>query len=323
MEFVDRAEIEVTSGRGGDGAISFRREKYVPKGGPDGGDGGRGGSVILEVAPNLWTLRDFRYRQRYRAGDGGRGLGKKMFGADGQDCIIKVPPGTLAYDAETGQLLADLVEPGQQAIVAVGGRGGKGNVHFATATRQSPRVAERGEPGQSRRLRLELKLLADVGLIGYPNAGKSTLLARLTDARPRIAGYPFTTLSPNLGVLTTDDFERYTLADLPGLLEGAHQGRGLGLTFLRHVERTRILLYVIDASSRDPWNEYRILREELDHYKKGLSARGSLVVFNKIDLLPPSWPRRKGRDIIYLSALTGQGVETLRQRLISFLKKHD
>jgi len=322
MEFVDRAEIEVASGRGGDGAISFRREKYVPKGGPDGGDGGRGGSVILEVEPNLWTLRDFRYRQRYRAGDGGRGSGKKMFGADGQDCIIKVPPGTLVYDAESGQLIADLVFPEQQVTVAVGGRGGKGNVHFATATNQSPRTAERGEPGQHRRLRLELKLLADVGLIGYPNAGKSTLLARLTGARPKIADYPFTTLSPNLGVMAGDDFQQYTLADLPGLLEGAHEGRGLGLTFLRHVERTRILVYVIDAASRNPWGEYRILREELDHYKKGLADKGSLVVFNKMDLVPPSFVRSKGRDIVYLSALTGQGVDTLRRKLITILKSH-
>ncbi len=321
-QFVDRAEIEVASGKGGAGAISFRREKYVPKGGPDGGDGGRGGSVLLVVEPNLWTLRDFQYQRRFRAGDGKKGMGKKMFGADGTECRILVPPGTLVSDAETGELLADMVEPGQEAVVAAGGRGGKGNARFATATMQTPRVAEQGEPGRERRLALELKLLADVGLVGYPNAGKSTLLSRLTDAKPKVAGYPFTTLSPNLGVMRTDDFRTYTVADMPGLIEGAHQGRGLGLTFLRHIERTRMLVFVVDATSKDPWLEYRVLRDEMKHYSAALARKATLLAFNKMDLASRRPPARKGTPASQISALTGEGVEALRSRIIRTLGKH-
>ncbi len=321
-QFVDRAEIEVCSGRGGDGAVSFRREKYVPKGGPDGGDGGRGGSVILEVNPDLWTLRDFQYRRRFRAEDGRPGMGKKMFGADGKDCLIPVPPGTLVYDAEDNRLLADLVEAGQRTVVVPGGRGGKGNVHFATATFRTPRVAEQGEPGQRRRLRLELKLLADVGLVGFPNAGKSTLLGRLTEARPKVADYPFTTLAPNLGVLITDKFQRYTIADMPGLIDGAHQGKGLGFAFLRHVERTRVLVYVIDASSRDPWREYRILRREMLSFNPLLTKKPFLLAFNKMDLVERP-PTARGRiAVCYLSALTGQGLEELKQAIVKKLEGH-
>lgn len=321
-QFVDRAEIEISSGGGGSGAISFRREKHVPKGGPDGGDGGRGGSVVLEVDPNLWTLRDFQYQRRFRAGDGRKGMPKKMFGANGEDCLVKVPPGTLVYDAESGELVSDLVEPGQRAVAADGGRGGKGNARFATSTMQTPRVAEQGEPGRSRRLRLELKLLADVGLVGFPNAGKSTLLSRLTDARPRIAGYPFTTLSPNLGVMRTGDFRTYTVADMPGLIEGAHQGRGLGLNFLRHIERTRMLVFVVDASSRDPWGEYRVLRREMEHFNPALLKKPVMLAFNKMDLAAGKPPAQKGVAASRISALTGEGVEALRLKIIKSLGKH-
>lgn len=321
-QFVDRAEIEISSGGGGSGAISFRREKHVPKGGPDGGDGGRGGSVVLEVDPNLWTLRDFQYQRRFRAGDGRKGMLKKMFGANGEDCLVKVPPGTLVYDAESGELVSDLVEPGQRAVAADGGRGGKGNARFATSTMQTPRVAEQGEPGRSRRLRLELKLLADVGLVGFPNAGKSTLLSRLTDARPRVAGYPFTTLSPNLGVMRTGDFRTYTVADMPGLIEGAHQGRGLGLNFLRHIERTRMLVFVVDASSKDPWGEYRVLRREMEHFNPALLKKPVMLAFNKMDLAAGKPPAQKGVAASRISALTGEGVEALRLKMIKTLGKH-
>lgn len=321
-QFVDRAEIVVVSGRGGDGAISFRREKYVPKGGPDGGDGGRGGSVVLEVDPNLWTLRDFQYQNRFRAEDGKKGMGKKMFGADGFDCLIRVPPGTLVYQADNGRLMADLVEPGQRWVAAAGGRGGKGNARFATATMQTPRVAEQGEPGQELKLRLELKLLADVGLVGFPNAGKSTLLSRLTDARPKVAGYPFTTLSPNLGVAKADDFRSYTVADMPGLIEGAHQGKGLGLNFLRHIERTRVLLFVIDAAAKDPWSEYDILRREMDHFNPALAKKPFLLVFNKMDIAKDKPLARKGLKASYISALNGEGVSLLKKKMISLLKRH-
>lgn len=315
-QFIDRAEIEVSSGRGGVGAISFRREKYVPKGGPDGGDGGKGGSVILKVEANLWTLRDFQYQRRFKAGDGGKGMGKQMFGADGEDCLVLVPPGTLVYDADSGELISDLIEAGQKVKTAAGGRGGKGNARFATATMQTPRVAEQGEPGVTRRLRLELKLLADIGLVGYPNAGKSTLLSRLTEARPKVAGYPFTTLSPNLGVMMTDDFKSYTVADMPGLIEGAHQGRGLGLTFLRHIERTRMLVFVVDASAKNPWQEFQVLRDEMEHFSRALAGKPALLAFNKMDLAGKKPASKKGVAASHISALTGEGVEGLRRRII-------
>ncbi len=321
-QFVDRAEIEVASGQGGAGAISFRREKYVPKGGPDGGDGGRGGSVILTVNPNLWTLRDFQFQRRFRAGDGRKGMGKKMFGADGADCLIPVPPGTLVYDAENGQLLADLVEPGQKAVVAAGGRGGKGNARFATATMQTPRVAEQGEPGLTLRLRLELKLIADVGLVGFPNAGKSTLLSRLTDAKPKVAEYPFTTLSPNLGVMNDECLATFTVADMPGLIEGAHQGRGLGLNFLRHIERTRMLVFVIDASAKDPWREYDVLRVEMAHFNPMLAKKPSILAFNKMDLASKKPRARKGVPAACISALNGQGVAALKKSMITKLRRY-
>ena len=322
IQFVDRATITVESGRGGDGAVSFHREKYVPKGGPDGGDGGRGGSVLLAVEPNLGTLRDFQYHRRFKAGHGQNGMGKKMYGADGGDCVIKVPPGTLALDAETGEQIADLVESGQDVVVAAGGRGGKGNVKYATSTNQTPRVAERGEPGRQRTLLLELKLLADVGLVGFPNAGKSTLLSKLTQARPKVAGYPFTTLSPNLGVMASDRFQTYTVADLPGLIEGAHQGRGLGLAFLRHIERTRMLVYLIDASGKDPWRDHGILVDEIKRYDRTILKKSSLTVFNKMDLVLKRPRAVKGKQALYVSALQGTGIDGLRAELLRILEKH-
>jgi GTP-binding protein len=319
MALVDIAEIQAIAGNGGNGSISFYREKYIPKGGPDGGDGGKGGSVILMVDPNLVTLQDFRYRRTFKAGNGQNGMNKKMFGKDGPDCYIKVPPGTLVYNAETGELLADLVLPGTRSVAAKGGKGGKGNTHYATSTNQTPRVAEKGEEGQSVTLKLELKLLADIGLVGFPNAGKSTLLSRLSDAHPKIANYPFTTLSPNLGVMRLDEFHTCTIADMPGLIEGAHNGRGLGIQFLRHIERTKVLVFVLDASSPKPERDLEILKSELIVYNRALSEKPQMAVFNKTDLLSKKKPKNKA--LMYVSALNGTGIEPLRKKITSLYKK--
>ncbi len=291
MKFVDEASIEVIAGNGGNGVASFRREKYVPRGGPDGGDGGRGGSVYLEADPGMNTLVDYHYHPHRRAAAGGAGGGQQKHGAKGADLILPVPAGTVARDAETGELIADLTEPGERMMVARGGRGGLGNTHFATATRQAPREAQRGEPGAEIALDLELKLIADVGLVGYPNAGKSTLLSVVSAARPKIADYPFTTLVPNLGVVEIGDVSRgrgtsFVMADIPGLIEGAAQGVGLGHEFLRHVERTRLLLHLIDggATERDPWDEFETINRELSEYSAELGARPQVVVLTKMDL---------------------------------------
>lgn len=321
MSLVDKAEIEVTAGNGGKGSISFRREKFIPKGGPDGGDGGKGGSVILKVNPNLVTLRDFRYNHRFKAGHGQNGMGRKMYGANGQDCIIQVPPGTLVYDKEIGELLADLVEPESSVVVAKGGLGGRGNAKFATSTNQTPRVAEKGQIGESRTLSLDLKLLADVGLIGFPNAGKSTLLSRLSEARPRVANYPFTTLSPNLGVMSLEGFKTCTIADMPGLIEGAHQGKGLGIQFLRHVERTKLLVYVIDVSVADPWKEYKILKDELTEFNPAIAQRPYLLVFNKLDLMTTKPKASKGQKPFYVSAIKAEGIEDLKKAITKSLSR--
>lgn len=311
MPIVDLAEIKVTAGNGGNGAVSFYREKYISKGGPDGGDGGRGGSVIFTVDPNLVTLRDFRYQHYFKAGHGQNGAYRKMSGKAGPDCVIPVPPGTLIYDAGSGKLLADLIIPGTSVIAATGGKGGKGNFHFATSTNQTPRVAEKGEVGETVSLRLELKMLADVGLVGFPNAGKSTLLSKLTQARPKIASYPFTTLMPNLGAMYLDENSTCTIADLPGLIEGAHQGKGLGTQFLRHIERTRVLVFVIDASAENAKQELKVLNNELLSYNPGLAGKPQLVVYNKSDLLKKK-PKTAG---IYVSALTGDGLEGLQKKI--------
>jgi GTPase len=327
--FLDRVKIWVRAGDGGDGAATFRREAHVPRGGPDGGDGGRGGSIVFRVDPGLTTLRDFRFKHHFKAESGGRGTGAKRHGKAGQDLVLLVPPGTGVLDDATGELLADLVATGQAATIARGGRGGLGNVHFATATHRTPKHAQRGEPGEERWLRLELRLIADVGLVGLPNAGKSTLLAALTAARPKIAAYPFTTLEPNLGVMELGDDEdrRPTIADVPGLIEGASAGAGLGHAFLRHVERTRVLVHVVDGASRDPEWDHGVIREELRLHDPALLEKPLVVVFNKIDLpaARDAWPafaasrRGEGLGCLATSAETGDGLAALRDLLAELL----
>ncbi|OGO57586.1 MAG: hypothetical protein A2V85_10430 [Chloroflexi bacterium RBG_16_72_14] len=320
--FLDEVHISVRAGAGGDGAATFRREAHVPRGGPDGGDGGRGGSVYLRVDPGQTTLRDFRYKHHFSATPGGRGERAKRHGKAGEDLYLSVPPGTGVLEQESGALIADLVAVGQAVMVARGGRGGLGNTHFATATHQAPRHAQKGEPGEERSLRLELRLIADVGLVGLPNAGKSTLLAALTAARPKIASYPFTTLEPNLGVmdLGVEDGRRPTIADVPGLIEGASSGAGLGHAFLRHVERTRMLLHVVDGAARDPRWDHDVIRDELRAHDEALLAKPLLVVFNKLDLADAreAWPafraamREAGVPALAISAEAGEGLDTLR-----------
>ncbi len=327
--FLDRVKIWVRAGDGGDGAATFRREAHVPRGGPDGGDGGRGGSVFLRVDPGQTTLRDFQYRHHFRAEPGGRGERAKRHGKAGEGLHLAVPPGTAVLDDARDALLADLVASGQEAMVARGGRGGLGNVHFATAIHRTPKHAQKGEPGEERWLRLELRLIADIGLVGLPNAGKSTLLAALTAARPKIADYPFTTLEPNLGVmeLADDDPRRPTIADVPGLIEGASQGAGLGHAFLRHVERTRVLVQVVDGASRDPDWDHGVIRDELAAHDPALLSKPLLVAFNKLDLAAAgeAWPafrqarERDGVAVSAVSAETGAGLDELRSRLAELL----
>jgi GTP-binding protein len=285
--FVDYAEIQVTAGTGGSGAEAFRREMGVAFGGPSGGDGGRGGSVILRADPQLWTLLDFRYQQHYRAERGQHGQGKNRTGRNGADLVLRAPVGTVVRDATRGEWLGELTEAGQDLIVARGGRGGRGNAAFATPTRQAPRYWEPGEEGEERRIALELKLIADVGLVGLPNAGKSTLLAAVSAATPKIADYPFTTLTPNLGVVSLPGSRTFVIADIPGIIEGAHEGKGLGLRFLRHIERTRTLAYLIAADSVDPQAEYELLQRELREYSTALVEKPHCVVITKIDVLSP------------------------------------
>jgi GTP-binding protein len=283
--FVDRVKIYVKAGDGGAGCVSFRREKYVPRGGPDGGDGGDGGDVLLLADPQLLTLYDFYYQVHFRAENGRSGQGKKMKGRDSEDLILRVPVGTVVMDAETGEVLGDLTEPYQTLVVARGGKGGRGNAHFARPTRQAPRFAEPGKPGEERWLILELKLIAEVGLVGLPNAGKSTLLSRISAARPKIADYPFTTLEPNLGVVKLPEGETFVVADLPGLIEGAHKGVGLGHEFLRHIERTRVLLFVLSVDREDLYADYQVLKKELKLYNPGLLQKDYLIAINKVDLV--------------------------------------
>lgn len=327
--FLDRVKIWVRAGDGGDGAATFRQEAHVPRGGPDGGDGGRGGSIHLRVDAGQTTLRDFTQKRHYRATPGGRGTRARRHGRAGDDLFLDVPPGTAVYDDETGALLADLVAVGQAAIVARGGRGGLGNTHFKSSTHQAPKHAQKGEPGAEAGLRLELRLIADIGLVGLPNAGKSTLLAAVTAAQPKIADYPFTTLEPNLGVmeLGEDDERRPTIADVPGLIEGASSGAGLGHAFLRHVERTRILVHVIDGSSRDAEWDYDVIREELRAHDPALLAKPMLVAFNKMDLPAASdaWPAFKHAraveeiGVIAISAASGHGLAAFQARIAELL----
>lgn len=320
--FVDKAEIFVKAGKGGDGRVSFRKEKYVPSGGPDGGDGGRGGNVIAVVDEGMRTLMDFRYQKKYIAESGENGMKKKMFGKDAKDLVFKVPPGTVIRDVQTGKVLADLLKGGDSAVIARAGRGGRGNVHFKSATRQAPTFAEQGTYGEERTVILELKMLADVGLVGYPNVGKSTFLSATTMAKPKIANYHFTTLTPNLGVVEVIKGKSFVLADIPGLIEGASDGIGLGHEFLRHVERTRLIIHVVDVSGlegRDPVEDFEKINLELERYSPLLTERVQIVAANKIDLLYErddleyfmAEMKRRGYEVFPISAATGEGIDNL------------
>ena len=327
--FIDKAEIIVHSGKGGDGMVHFHREKYVPRGGPDGGDGGRGGDVILEVRPTLNSLSAFRYTTRYVAGDGKGGGSNDKSGKSADNLVVPVPPGTLVYDAISGDLLGDLTAPGQQLVVCKGGRGGRGNPHFKSSINQIPRTAENGEPGEEKRLRLELKLIADIGIVGVPNAGKSTLLSVLTNAKPKIAAYPFTTLDPNLGVANVDDETTVVLADIPGLVEGAAQGVGLGHDFLRHVQRTRVLVHLLDGLSADPLADFAQINSELALFDPGLAKKPMLVALNKIDQpeVLERWPKLKkalkkqGYESMAISALARTNVRELLLKAVKMLSE--
>ncbi len=323
----DQAKIYVKSGDGGDGCVAFRREKYIPHGGPAGGDGGKGGDVVLVVNPHLNTLYYFSRNRHFKAKRGEHGRGKNQTGAAGPDLIVEVPPGTVVRDADTGRLLADLTEPDQRFVAAQGGRGGRGNARFVSATNQAPRMAERGEPGDERWLELELKLLADVGVVGLPNAGKSTLLTAVSAARPKIADYPFTTLTPNLGVAILDDYTSIVLADIPGLIEGASQGSGLGHAFLRHIERTRLLVHLLDGAGEDPLEAFDAVNAELAAFDERLAAKPQIVAFNKMDLPDAEalWPlvrgelTRRGYEVLAISGLTRSGTRELIYRLAQLL----
>jgi GTP-binding protein len=311
---IDTATIEVRAGSGGNGCLAFRREKFVPKGGPSGGDGGRGGDVVIEASEGRFTLLDFHYRKHYRAESGRAGSGATKRGRDGEGVLLRVPVGTIVRDHDTGDVLADLDAPGKSVIAARGGRGGRGNARFATPVEQAPTRHEPGVPGETRTIDLELKLIADVGIVGLPNAGKSTLLSRLSSAKPRIGDYPFTTLSPVLGLVRYGDEGSFVAADLPGLIEGAHEGRGLGLRFLRHVERTRVLLILLDASSPTLEADYSTLVNELASYGGGLIEKRRVIVLNKTDLLDGPAPEARfgGEEVLAISALKAEGLEPLR-----------
>ncbi|HBC91428.1 MAG TPA: GTPase ObgE, partial [Pelotomaculum sp.] len=285
--FFDKARIFVKGGDGGNGCVAMRREKYVPEGGPWGGDGGRGGDIVFQADKGLRTLVDFRYKRHYKAERGKHGEGKNRYGPSADDLVVRLPVGTVIRDDDTGELIADLVQNGQQVVVARGGRGGRGNAHFATPNNKAPKLAEKGEPGEERWLSLELKLLADVGLVGFPNAGKSTLISQVSAAKPKIADYPFTTITPNLGVVRVDDGRSFVVADIPGLIEGAHLGAGLGHEFLRHVERTRLLIHVLDTAGsegRDPVEDFKVTNRELILYNPAIGSRPQVIVANKMDL---------------------------------------
>jgi GTP-binding protein len=320
--YFDQATITVRSGDGGDGAVHFRREKYIPRGGPDGGDGGRGGDVVLEVNPHLNTLQHFAHQREFTAESGKPGGGRRMRGRSAEALVVPVPPGTIARDAETGNLLGDLTEPGQTLLVAKGGRGGRGNSRFANARNQAPRIADKGAPGEARRLNLELRLIADVGLVGVPNAGKSTFLAAVTAARPKIAPYPFTTLVPNLGVAELDRDTTLVLADIPGLIEGAHQGAGLGFDFLRHIQRTRVLIHLLDGAAPSPLADFSQTNSELALFDEHLAGKPQVVAVNKLDLpeAQAAWPalqaelQQRGYEVFAISALTRQGVREVLYR---------
>ena len=317
--FIDYAEIEVKAGNGGDGAVSFRREKYVPKGGPAGGNGGRGGNIVIEARHNLNTLLDFRYKKHYKAKSGLPGGSSLKDGKGGDDIVIAVPAGTIVKEKDSGKIIADLKKEGQNIVIAKGGKGGKGNSNFATPTNQAPRYAEPGKPGEERKIVLELKLIADVGLVGFPNAGKSTLISVISSAKPKIADYPFTTLEPNLGIVRYKDYQSFTVADIPGIIEGAHEGKGLGHKFLRHIERTKILLFLIDITSENYQKDYNILFNELKSYSPKLAEKKKIVAFSKIDIMEDSELkklsgkklRNSDSPVLQISAVSGKGIPEL------------
>ena len=320
MQFIDRAEIEVEAGKGGDGIVAFRREKYVPAGGPAGGNGGRGGSVILKAAERLQTLLDFKYARQFKAEPGKRGGPNNRTGAAGSDLVIEVPCGTVAYDAKTNEVIADLVEAGQTVCVAQGGKGGLGNRHFLSNSNRAPEYALPGLPGECKPLVLELKLLAEVGIVGLPNAGKSTLISALSSARPKIADYPFTTLIPNLGVVRRPTGDGTVFADIPGLIAGAHEGVGLGHEFLRHIERTRLLLHLVDLTAADPVADYQIIQQELEAYGRGLHSRPQIIALNKLDAVDldvktvvEELKKLTADPIFTVSAVTRTGLDSLLQ----------
>ena len=326
--FIDQITIMVASGKGGDGAVHFRREKYVPRGGPDGGDGGRGGDIILVVSRHLNTLFPFQHRRIFRADSGRPGGGNNKTGRSAEDLLVEVPPGTIIYDDDTGQVIGDLVEEGQQLVVCRGGRGGRGNTRFANSRNQAPRIGERGEPGEERNLRLELKLIADIGIVGVPNAGKSTFLSAVTNAEPKIASYPFTTLQPNLGVANLDEDNTLVLADIPGLIEGAHQGIGLGHDFLRHIQRTRVLIHLLDGLSEDPLADYAQINSELALFDEDLANKPQVVALNKADLpfVRDLWPEYEQqfkehgiKQPMLISAVSGDNLRKLLYRAAQLL----
>ena len=332
MKFIDEVFITVQSGDGGRGCVSFRREKFVPRGGPDGGDGGKGGDVILQSTSRRRTLYPFRFRRQFKAQNGAHGQGKQKTGKNGVDLIIEIPPGTLVSDAETNDLLKDFTLPGETFTVAKGGRGGQGNTRFKSSTQRAPRFAQPGESGQYLKLKLELKLLADVGIIGLPNAGKSTLISVISSATPKIADYPFTTLNPTLGVVQPDQEESFVAADIPGLIEGAHKGAGLGIRFLRHIERTRILIHLVDASVIDPQNplaNYETINRELACYNPLLTEKPQILVLNKMDIpgtehIPEIIQEAvTDRPVMMISAAARKGIEALKLKIVEYLGNHE
>jgi GTP-binding protein len=316
--FIDQATIEVKAGRGGNGIVSFRREKFIPKGGPDGGNGGHGGNIVIRADRHLATLLDFRYRRIYRAPGGEHGLGSNKTGRSGEHITLRVPVGTMVKDAFRGTVIADLVKEGDEIVIAQGGRGGRGNAMFATSTNQAPRRATPGEEGEEKKILLELKLIADVGLVGFPNAGKSTLISRISAAKPKIADYPFTTLVPNLGIVRYGEYQSFVIADMPGLIEGAHEGKGLGLKFLRHIERTRVLVFMVECTAENPKKQYQTLRKELGSYNRTMLRKPHLIAVTKADLADDDLMRKirtlkfpKSVPVIVISSVSGTGIQAL------------
>lgn len=329
--FVDEVTIYVKGGNGGDGSVSFRREKYVPRGGPNGGDGGKGGNVILHVSEKIDTLLDITSKVKFIAEDGGKGQNSNKNGKDGKDLIINIPKGTLVKDLKTGRIIKDLKRIGESIKIARGGKKGRGNVHFKSPTNQAPRFAEEGRRGQERWIKLELKLIADVGIIGLPNAGKSTFLARISSARPKIADYPFTTLQPQLGIVELEDYKRLVFADIPGLIEGAHSGLGLGNTFLRHIERTRVIIHLIDISATDPLEAYRMVRKELTLFSSKLSEKAEIIAINKADILDEKiglkiaedLSRKSSKPVYIISAVTGKNVKDIIKKAVDLVDEEN